>query len=207
MNDWRCILPAALGLALIGCDTMSGPIGSSSFDPLVPPGSETSPPVVAAGGGFRPGQITAVSMDNAAFFNQLPRGSSDPNELLRAGTQVKVVAIEGSYLKVELDSGKVGYLPAMMVTDPAAKPSPNEVQVYPPLPGTQTVPIIPLEPANPNDPQAPSPEELPSMIEPDGTAENPPPPPPVPGDLKTPAPPIKPNTTDAPQPPPSDSNH
>ena len=143
--------------------------------------------------GLRPGQIAMVSMDNAGFYNRMPRGSADPDKLLRSGSQVKVVAREGSYLKVELDDGNVGYVPAIMVDDPASSPSPGEVQVYPPLPGA--VPIVPLEPADPNDPLAPSPEELPAVIEPEpepATAtDTPPPPPPMPDDLTAPAPPIR----------------
>lgn len=183
---------------MVGCDTMSGPIGGGSFDPLVPPGANTQPTVVDTRSEFRPGQIGAVSMQNAGFYNSVPRGNADPDRLLTRGTQVKIIASQDTYLKVELDDGKVGYVPSIMVEDPKAAPSPNEVQVYPPLSGSGTVPIIPLEPTDPSNPQAPGPEELPSVIEPD-TPEPAPAPPPVPSDLGTPAPPIRTDTAEPPK--------
>jgi hypothetical protein len=163
------VVPSILSaLGLVSCDTLSGPISSGSFDPLTPPGADSSPDVVEPTGGVVPGQIAVIALDNAGFFNKKPTGEGDPDKLLRAGTQVKVVSTEGSYLKVELDSGEVGYVPAVMVDDPSAVPSPNEIQVYPaPPPGGGDVPIIPLEPMDPGDPQAPASDSLPSVIEPE----------------------------------------
>ena len=205
MNVWYCVLPAAAGLVMVGCDTMSGPIEGGSFDPLVPPGADTGPRVVETREQFKPGQIGAVSMNNAGFFNTLPRGSANPDRLLNAGSQVKIISAEGSYLKVELDDGKVGYVPSIMVEDPRSAPSPNEVQVYPPLQGTDAVPIIPLTPGDPTIPQTPATDALPSVIEPDAPADQPPAPPPVPADLTTPPPPIQPDAAGTPQPPAGDA--
>lgn len=186
------VVPGILSvLGLVSCDTLTGPISSGSFDPLTPPGADSSPDLIEPTGGMVPGQIAVVALDNAGFFNKKPTGEGDPDKLLSAGTQVKVVSTEGSYLKVELDSGEVGYVPAVMVDNPNAIPSPNEVQVYPaPPPGGADIPIIPLEPMDPNDPQAPASDSLPSVIEPEETPAAPDlPPVPDDPDASGPAPP------------------
>ena len=165
---------------------------------MTPPGSDRSLPVVNVTGGIVPGKIAAINTDNAAFFSKKPKGNANPDKLLRYGTRVKVVSVEGSYLKVELDDGAVGYVPAMMVEDPNAQPSPNAVQVYPPPQGG-AVPIVPLTPGTPGAPgttpgttPVPGPTDVPEVIDPDAPASTPTPaPPPVPGDLSTPAPPIQ----------------
>lgn len=147
---------------------MNQPLSSGGFDPLVPPGGGRSVAVVEAGG-FRPGQFVEASLDNTSFFRTKPKGDANADKLLAARTPMKIVAVEGSYLKVELDNGEVGYVPSILVTDPNAVPSPNEVQVYPPVPtDTGMVPVIPLEPA---DPQAPADDTLPAVIEPEGTTQ------------------------------------
>jgi len=166
-----------------------------SFDPLTPPGADRTLPVVDVTGGIVPGKIAAIGMDSAAFFSKRPKGDANPDKLLSRGTQVKVVAVEGSYLKVELDNGAVGYVPAMMVEDPNARPSPNEIQVYPPASGPGGIPIVPLTPGTSGGMATP-PVEAPEVIDPDApadppSAEKPPAPPPVPGDLGAPAPPIQ----------------
>jgi len=180
---------------LVSCDTLSGPISSGSFDPLTPPGMDSTPDIIEPTSGIVPGQIAVIALDNAGFFNSKPSGEGDPDKLLSAGTQVKVVSTEGSYLKVELDSGEVGYVPAVMVDDPNAVASPNEIQIYPaPPPGGADIPIIPLEPADPNDPEAPASDSLPAVIEPEETPDAPDLPP-VPDD------PDAPDKDDTPEPP------
>ncbi len=144
-----------LALVLASCET--GPITSSSdFDPLTPPGSGRS--TALARSGYRPGSFVRTGMDNAAFFHKRPKGDADADRLLAANTEMKVISDDGSYVKVELNSGEVGFVPSVLVSDqsadvqPAAV-SPDAIQVYPPLPG-----------ALPGDPGAPS---IPPMIDPD----------------------------------------
>jgi hypothetical protein len=199
MKRFLLLVPglAAAG-ALVSCDTMSGPISSGSFDPLLPPGTDSSPDIIEPTAGVVPGQIAVVALDNAGFFNAKPSGEGDPDKLLAAGTQLKVVSTEGSYLKVELENGQVGFIPAVMVDDPNAVPSPNEVQIYPaPPPGSADVPIIPLEPSSPDDPEAPAPDELPSVIEPEDDT-SPSELPPVPDDPDAATPPPVPNLENKP---------
>ena len=152
--------------ALAGCDTLTKPISGGDFDPLVPPGKKSALNVVEVTG-FRPGQFVVATLDNASFFRKKPKDEANADKLLKAGTQMKVVAVEGSYLKVELDNGEVGYVPSILVSDPKSMPSPREVQVYPPLPGQAgdfgRLPVIPPDRANP---QAPASDTLPAVIEP-----------------------------------------
>lgn len=163
------LFPAAiLALAFSACES-GQTIDSGGFDPLVAPGSgRRGPDVVDAG--LRPGQFVRTSMDNVAFFKKRPSGNADADKLLTANTEMKVISDDGSYVKVELNSGEVGYVPSVLVADrsapqdvPASVPSGNEFQVYPPVPGA-TVPTDPNVPDIPPviDPEAPiAPPELP----------------------------------------------
>ena len=171
MKDMRSLSLLAVIVALSGCDTMNRPISSGDFDPLVPPGSKHGPSVMESTG-FVPGQFVVAALDNTSFFHKKPKGEANADKLLKAGTQMKIVAVDGSYLKVELDSGEVGFVPSILVADRNAVPSSREVQVYPPLPGKAgdlgTLPNVPMDRA---DPQAPAGDALPAVIEPDGGAK------------------------------------
>jgi hypothetical protein len=82
---------------------------------------------------------------------------------------MKIISDDGSYAKVELASGEVGYVPSVLVNQGAAQPevSSNAIQVYPPLPGS--VPPV-VDPNTPTiapviDPDAPMvvPENVPDV--------------------------------------------
>ena len=169
---------------------MNAPISSSDFNPLLPPGSGVK--MSDGPAAFKPGEHVRATMDNTAFFKNLPKGDADADKTLIRDTNMKVIRVAGSYLQVELDSsGEIGYVPAVMVEDRNARPappvgSPGEMQVYPPLPGSG--PAIPL-PAI--DPAGQPPEgAIPTVIDPEapsapaaGAAVKPPPP----AELTTPA--------------------
>lgn len=129
---------ALFGLA--ACDTMTGPLtGSGDFDPLRSPGSTTKVDP-SADTTFSAGQFVQAAMDNTAFFRARPRGDADADQLLKRGTSMKVVSTSGSYVKVELDSGEVGFVPAVMLDAFDSSPAldilngnPGEYQIYPPL--------------------------------------------------------------------------
>lgn len=172
MKDLRLLSLLAVVATLPGCDTLNRPISSGDFDPLVPPGNQRGV-ALAESSGFVPGQFVQAALDNTSFYLKKPKGDAEADRLLKAGTPMKIVAVEDSYLKVELDSGQVGYVPSILVSDPNAVPSSSsEVQVYPPLPGgtgdVGNVPTTPLPPGA--DPQAPANDALPAVIEPDGSA-------------------------------------
>jgi hypothetical protein len=165
---------AAVALTFSGCDTLSRPIGTGEFDPLMTPGNKR-PSATADASGFVPGRFVEAAMDNTGFFKKKPKGDANADRLLKARTPMKIIAVEESYLKVELDNGEVGYVPSILVSDPNAVPTStgNAVQIYPPVPSGSgdagQVPIIPLDPA---DPQAPATDKLPE-VKPDGATATP----------------------------------
>jgi hypothetical protein len=109
--------------------------------------------------GLRPGSYVRSGMDNAAFFNKRPKGDATADRQLPINTEMKVISDDGTFAKVELNSGEVGFVPSVQVADPAAAPagvSPNAIQVYPLPPGA-------LPPGG-LDPGAPS---IPPVIDPD----------------------------------------
>ena len=137
------VIPSAIVLGLAGCDTMNRPITGGNFDPLSKPGAGMNG-AAANSTAFRPGQFVRAIMDNTAFFSSRPKGDSDADKLLARDTSMKVISASGSYVKVELDSGEVGWVPTLMIEDPNAAatgangfgpPSPGEYQVYPPTGG------------------------------------------------------------------------
>lgn len=169
---------ATFALGLAACNTGSAPL-SSDFDPMRPPGSgiANAKPSTA---GFSAGQFVTAIMDHTAFFNQRPGGGAEADRLLPRGTSMKVILENNGYLKVELDDGKVGFVPMVMVEDSASAsqspPHPAEVQIYPPL-ATEDL----------NTPAADQPPggAIPTVIPPDPTAA----PAPLPSGSTVPLPP------------------
>ena len=159
-----------LGVFLTACDTINRPLGGSGdFDPLNAPGGGTHANVVDANSNsFHPGQFVKTAMDNAAFFKQRPKGDADADRLLKANTPMKVVSTDGSYIKVELDSGEVGYVPSVMAVDQSSVDTPmsGAMQVAPLPPG-----------ATPKDPVpesgTPSEGAIPTSIDPEAPATAP----------------------------------
>lgn len=184
-------VPAAIVLGLAACNDMSRPIASGDFDPLSTPGGQVTPVVNTQA--FAAGQFVRAIMDNTAFFKNRPKGEADADKLLARGTSMKVISSSDTYVKVELDSGEVGWVPVVMVEDPNAAPAqdeafgtpnPGEYQVYPPVGGyggmLPPVPAaeLPPEGAIPTviDPEAPgSPDPIPPVTVPGDTFPAPPP--------------------------------
>ena len=128
---------SALAVVLVSCETGELTTGGS-FDPLTVPGGGRSPQLAQTG--LRPGSFVRTSIDNSAFFNKRPKGDADADRQLPANTEMKVISDDGSFVKVELNSGEVGYVPSVLVSDQnaAAVPpvSPDAIQVYPAIPGS-----------------------------------------------------------------------
>jgi hypothetical protein len=202
----KCIpaISAIAAMSLVACDTMTGPITRGGYDPLLPAGSSGgSASSQNAGTTFSAGQFVRASMDNTAFFKSRPTGEADADKLLKRGASMKVISISNSYVKVELDSGEIGYVPSVMLEDPNAAPqtyttAPGEYQVYPPLPGTgigQPLPAL--------DPTGLPPEgAIPTVIDPDAPANPAPVPPATPtaDSFATPVPPVEPKVESEPPP-------
>jgi hypothetical protein len=187
----KCLvfLPAVAVLGFIGCENIGGPIsGDADFNPLRSPGSGSGLNAVGVTT-FSAGQFVRAAIENTAFFRERPRGDADADKLLKRDTSMKVISTSGSYVKVELDSGEVGFVPMVMLevqnssaSDPLTNP--GEYQVYPPLPSGgpgEPLPIIdpaglPPEGSIPQviDPDAPSVEvPVPPVTPPNGTFPQP----------------------------------
>ncbi len=175
MNRQFLILPAA-ALFLASCGGGGGSFNSGGYDPLDAAGG-AGMQVGVADTGIKPGTFVKTSMNNAAFFKKRPDGNASADKVLPANTPMKVIAVEGSYVKGELDSGEVGYVLSVQVIDQNGDPSragmdpldPNAVQVWPPVGGDMPIvdPSLPLTPVIPTeiDPDAPEPvmPEIPAL--------------------------------------------
>jgi hypothetical protein len=167
------VVLASLALVLASCET--GQLTTSGdFDPLTAPGSGRSTRLAQSG--LRPGSFARTSMDNVAFFLKRPKGDAEADRQLPANTEMKVISDDGSFAKVELNSGEVGYVPSVLVSDQnaAAVPtvSPDAIQVYPPAPGTlppglpdSGIPTIPpvIDPDAPVNPDLPPVPDVPPV--------------------------------------------
>ena len=170
----KCIpaLSAIAVLSLVACDSMTGPITSGDFDPLRPPGGNVGPSLQSTAT-FKAGQFVRAALDNTAFFKVRPKGDADADKLLVRGTSMKVISYSGSYVKVELDSGEIGFVPAVMLEDPNAVTqvpltNPGEIQVYPPLPsGGIGGPLPIIDPAG-----LPPEGAIPTVIDPEAPPNN-----------------------------------
>jgi len=145
-------------LAMVSCEDMNGVGQSGGFDPLQVPGSQTDPEAGIRQQRIRPGQFVAAAIENTAFYNQRPDFESEADKLLKRGTSMRVISTSGSLLRVELDSGEVGFVPAVMVEDAAAGASQQSVS-----PSSQPA----FNPAGLQVPLEPLPEYLPSDVLPD----------------------------------------
>ena len=151
---------------------MNAPISNGGgFDPLGTPGGGIREADTSFGPSIRPGQFVTASIPNTAFYRNKPRGSEDADKLIDLGTNMKIVSNDGNYVKVELDSGEVGWVPSVMVasSSPEITPIDGAYQVYPPLPdvgGLEPLPVI--------DPSGLPPEgAIPTLIDPDAPAPAP----------------------------------
>jgi hypothetical protein len=179
-------LSAFICLGLAACDTMNQPISSGDFDPLRPPGSGNNL-TRSVGPSFRAGQFVKAAINNTAFFKVRPKAEAEADKLLPIGTSMKVIATADSYLKVELDTGEVGFVLSVMVEDPNAAPAatminPGEYQVYPPV-GGYGEPLPPVTPA-----EMPPEGAIPTVIDPEAPATTTPLPPATPPSETFPAP-------------------
>ncbi len=199
------VLTTFAALGLIACDTMTAPLTSGDYNPLLPPGSNRSANA-SASPSFVAGEFVRASMNNTAFFKNRPNGDADADKLLKQGTSMKVISLSGSYVKVELDSGEVGFVPSVMLENPNAPTqtpmlAPGQYQVYPPLPGGGTgigQPLPTFDPAG-----LPPEGAIPTVIDPDAPRNNAPVPPvtPTTDTFPTPPPPVEPKVEATPPPP------
>lgn len=170
-------LLTASAAALVSCGNLSGPIDTGSFDPLATPGSNFNQEnEVPTGPQFDPGSFAQTVIPEAAFFSSFPRGEATANRALPMNSVVKVVGTRKSFVRVELEDGAVGFVPAMMLA-PQGEELPvaaNEGVAPLVIPGGDLeIPPLP-DPGNPEDLGAPvlpplgdlpAPAELPAPVE------------------------------------------
>lgn len=152
----RVFFLPAFGLLFAACET-GGPI-STSFDPLDAAGGFGNQTNVVDTG-FRPGEFITSVMDNTGFYKKRPDGNANADKLLPANTPMKVISDDGSFVKVELDSGELGYVSTVQVMGQNEAAAGSEYQVWPPVEGT-----IPLEAPGDVDPDVPV---VPTDVDPD----------------------------------------
>jgi hypothetical protein len=160
--------------SLTSCGSFNQPL-SGDFDPLTAPGATNKVAANASINSFQPGQYVTAASNSTAFFSNRPSGNAEAEQLLAAGTSMRVVKTDGSFVKVELDNGQVGYVSSVMVTDgkSAGGLPPGAVQVYPPVGGDSPLPLpadlqpaaSPLPPTDLNNGTPPPPIEPPSIPE------------------------------------------
>jgi hypothetical protein len=164
------MIPAAL--SLVACETLNRPLNSSgSFDPLRAPGSGMNSADASYGPAIYPGLFVTANIPNTAFYKNKPKGSEDADKLLSLGTNMKIVSDDGAYVKVELDSGEVGWVPSVMVTASSSHLAPIDgaYQVYPPLPDGGGVEPLPLLDESGQPPGG----SIPTIIDPNAPAPAP----------------------------------
>ena len=139
-------LSLSVAFALVSCETMNRPLTSSgSFDPLAAAGGGGSTVNTVSAHSFKPGQFVRSSIETTAFFIKRPKGDADADKILPRDTQMKIISSDASYVKVELDSGEVGFVPSVMVYDPnapAAGLPEGNYTVYPPAGGEAPLPVF-----------------------------------------------------------------
>ncbi len=127
---------------------MNQPLGDTNFDPLEGPGKKSSRSSLSSpkvtGPSYQPGQYVETAMPNSTFFNSIPKGNATADKVLPAGTPLKLIKTQGSYVKVSVDSGDVGYVPSIMVTERGAYKSPSiRPKPYTPPNRKEEIPVVP----------------------------------------------------------------
>ena len=186
-----------LALIALSCGSVqkfNWSLSDSGFDPLSSPGSslKTAPATPT----YKQGQWVETSIPNATFFKAFPKGVAVADKVLPVAIPMKVVSSRENYLKVELDSGDVGYVPEIMVAGrssaeggqpgsgvPSYGPVPSPVEPGSAPFGVAPPPEVPgLRAEDASLPRAPSPDSSDSPVR--GSGQNIPgvaPPPEVPG--------------------------
>jgi hypothetical protein len=146
--------------ALVSCESFNQPV-SGSFDPLDSPGSRSAADdsLNDIGPAYSAGQYVETSVPSAALYARMPRANEQPYRTLAVGTPLRIISTEGTYVKVELESGDIGYVPSIMVANKSAG---SEVPIVPVRPGE-----IPLTGPgiDPYTGLAPEPEVAPLSVE------------------------------------------
>jgi len=103
-------------LLMVSCEDMNGIGANGGFDPLQVPGGPGAEPENFGGPQrIRPGEFVVAAIPNTAFYNQRPGPEAEADQLLKLGTSMRVISGSGSFHRVELDSGEIGFVPTVMI--------------------------------------------------------------------------------------------
>lgn len=159
MKHMKCFglfpLLVLLALSLVSCDSLNQPLGSGDSNPLDAPIANAPREVVEEPSVSQhiPGTFLQTESAQTSFFSFYPKVQDQPSKILPDYTDVKVISNKGSYVKVEVvDSGEVGYVPAVMLGD-KREPEPSPV-----VTDTPAAPVAPFTPDIPSiapDPEIP----------------------------------------------------
>jgi len=105
------LLLSPLLLALVSCPGTRGPGSAPESNPRLSPSIGRDLTL-----DLSPGQFVTAVADNTVFYEKEPKGDQLADKLFDRGTVMKVVTPGFEFVKVELDSGEVGYVPAVMVS-------------------------------------------------------------------------------------------
>jgi len=159
------LFPLSAALALVSCTDFDRGRPGTGFDPGLPPGSgydaaDQEDPLT-------PGQFVMAVNDNAEFYQNEPERDQVADKFLDRGTSMKIVSVGEKYVKAELDSGEVGYVPAAMVSsrklDDEVDPATGEI------PETGGPKLVPIPAGDPD--RLPLDERIPELIDPDFSPE------------------------------------
>lgn len=110
----KLLFAAPFAMAISACNPTGAPLDTTGIDPLRPPSGNVERTVL--GNALRPGAFVSAAINNTAFYMAKPKEDQAADKLLAQGTPMKVVALSGSFTKVELDSGEVGFVPTVMIS-------------------------------------------------------------------------------------------
>lgn len=99
---------------------------------------------------FPAGSLVETALPNAEFFNKYPLFGRKPSSTLGVSTSAKVLSQRGSYTKVELSSGDVGYIPSVSLIE--------KIDYEPSYVAPEDSAPIPITP--PSDPPPPTEDEI-----------------------------------------------
>lgn len=165
----------ALSLAVIlpSCETLNQPLTEGRISPLDTAGTQrklaarqAAPAADGLGGLFRPGEKVTTNSPSTPFFKSKPTGNAMADQMLPLNEELKFIADEESYFKVQTKKGEVGYVPALMVSMPM-------IEDLPPLPGIIDLPELPPAedpgglPPLPDPDALDDPTSLPDLPDPD----------------------------------------
>ena len=110
----KLLFAAPFAMAISACNPSGAPLDTTGIDPLRPPAGNVER--TDFGNELRPGAFVSAAINNTAFYMAKPKEDQAADKLLSQGTPMKVVALSGSFTKVELDSGEVGFVPTVMIS-------------------------------------------------------------------------------------------